>query len=252
MLAGRDLVAQSRSGTGKTAAYCIAALQLLDTSVRKCQVLVLSPTRELAHGIRQVARSIGDFMQPPVVTYACVGGVSVRDDMKTLEEGVHLLVGTPGRVNDMIVRGKLSLANLKLFILDEVDELLSRGFLEQINDLVTHLPSKRQVCFFSSCIPAEVEELVSRLLKNPAREVQQRSPSLQNVQQYYIAMEKEEWKLDTLCDLYEVRQWHVQHTQCSTHRFSSSLCLTSPFPRFRLRSTFPASSSAIPVARLNG
>ena len=129
-LLGRDVIAQAQSGTGKTATFAVGILQRLDTEIKDCQALVLAPTRELAQQIVKVITALGDFMS--IKIHACVGGTAVREDIRTLQEGVHVVVGTPGRVYDMIKRRALRLDNVQLFVLDEADEMLSRGFKDQI------------------------------------------------------------------------------------------------------------------------
>jgi translation initiation factor 4A len=143
ILSGHDTIAQAQSGTGKTATFSIAVLQQIDLKLNKTQALILAPTRELAQQIQKVARALGDFLN--VTSHGCVGGTLVRDDIKILRDGVQVVVGTPGRVYDMIKRQELSLANVKIFVLDEADEMLSRGFKDQIYDVFQHLPSKVQV-----------------------------------------------------------------------------------------------------------
>ena len=115
MLMGRDVIAQAQSGTGKTATFSIGILQQVDNGLAECQALVLAPTRELAQQIVKVMIALGDFMS--VRIHACVGGTAVRDDIRTLQNGVHVVVGTPGRVYDMINRRALRLADTKIFAL---------------------------------------------------------------------------------------------------------------------------------------
>ena len=122
-LTDRDVIAQAQSGTGKTATFSISVLQKIDLSLKQCQALILAPTRELAQQIQKVVVAIGDFMN--VECHACIGGTVVRDDMKILQDGVHVVVGTPGRVHDMIQRRALKTDAIKLFVLDEADEMLS-------------------------------------------------------------------------------------------------------------------------------
>merc|ERR1712166_580159 len=116
---GRDVIAQSQSGTGKTATLSISALHILDTKVRECQVLILSPTRELASQIEKTCKTLGDYMN--VVTHCCIGGKSICEDIRKLDNGVHLVSGTPGRVFDMIKRRNLRTRSIKMFVLDEAD-----------------------------------------------------------------------------------------------------------------------------------
>jgi len=119
----KDVIAQAQSGTGKTATFSISVLQKIDLSLKQCQALILAPTRELAQQIQKVVVAIGDFMN--VECHACIGGTVVRDDMKILQDGVHVVVGTPGRVHDMIQRRALKTDHIKIFVLDEADEMLS-------------------------------------------------------------------------------------------------------------------------------
>lgn len=123
---GHDVIAQAQSGTGKTATFSISVLQKLDPNIKQCQALILAPTRELAQQIQKVVVAIGDFMN--VECHACIGGTSVRDDMKALQEGPQVVVGTPGRVHDMIQRRFLKTDSMKMFVLDEADEMLSVCF----------------------------------------------------------------------------------------------------------------------------
>jgi translation initiation factor 4A len=123
VIKGHDVIAQAQSGTGKTATFSISVLQKIDPAVKQCQALILAPTRELAQQIQKVVVAIGDFMN--VECHACIGGTSVRDDMKALQDGPQVVVGTPGRVHDMIQRRFLRTDAMKMFVLDEADEMLS-------------------------------------------------------------------------------------------------------------------------------
>lgn len=122
---GHDVIAQAQSGTGKTATFSISVLQKIDSNLKQCQALILAPTRELAQQIQKVVVAIGDFMS--IECHACIGGTSVRDDMKALQDGPQVVVGTPGRVQDMIQRRFLKTDGMKMFVLDEADEMLSVG-----------------------------------------------------------------------------------------------------------------------------
>lgn len=123
IMSGSDVIAQAQSGTGKTATFSISVLQKLDPNVKACQALILAPTRELAQQIQKVVVAIGDFMS--IDCHACIGGTSVRDDMQALQAGPQVVVGTPGRVQDMIQRRVLKTDSMKMFVLDEADEMLS-------------------------------------------------------------------------------------------------------------------------------
>jgi len=213
----RDTIAQAQSGTGKTATFSIAALQRLDHNEPQCQVLVLAPTRELAQQIHKVMKSLGTYLD--VTTRACVGGTAVREDIQQLANGVQIVVGTPGRVNDMINRGALRLKALKLFCLDEADEMLSRGFKEQIYDCFQYLPSEVQVALFSATMPNEILQLTERFMRKPVRIlVKKEELTLDGIKQYYVAVEKEDYKLATLYDLYESLTITQAIIYCNTRR----------------------------------
>ncbi|KAJ3039071.1 translation initiation factor eIF4A [Rhizophlyctis rosea] len=213
----RDVIAQAQSGTGKTATFSIAILQKLDMTKRETQALILAPTRELAQQIQKVLVALGDYMQ--VDCHACIGGTNVREDMRKLESGAHVVVGTPGRVQDMITRRALRPDHIKMFVLDEADEMLSRGFKEQIYDVFQLLPPATQVVLLSATMPADVLEVTKRFMRDPIRILVKRDElTLEGIKQFYIAVEKEDWKLDTLCDLYETVTITQAVIFCNTRR----------------------------------
>merc|ERR1719244_131689 len=165
---GMDVIAQAQSGTGKTATFSIAVLQKIDTGMRETQALMLAPTRELAQQIQKVVMSLGDYMGAQC--HACIGGTSVREDMRKLDDGQHIVVGTPGRVFDMISRKILRPNYIKQFVLDEADEMLSRGFKDQIYDVFRHLNQETQVILLSATyikqfVLDEADEMLSRGFK---------------------------------------------------------------------------------------
>lgn len=208
---GKDIIAQAQSGTGKTATFTIGILQQLDMSLKECQALILAPTRELAQQIQRVVLAIGDYLE--VRCHACVGGTLVRDDIDILRNGVHMVVGTPGRVYDMLSRKERPLKPdyIKVLVLDEADEMLSRGFKDQIYDIFQALPSTIEVGLFSATMPQDALELTTKFMRNPTRIlVKKEQLTLEGIKQYYVAVEREEWKLDTLCDLYDT----LNITQC--------------------------------------
>merc|ERR1712127_442570 len=202
ILAGNDTIAQAQSGTGKTATFSISILQQIELKLNRTQALILAPTRGLATQIRKVLAALGDFLN--VSSHACVGGTLVRDDIRLLQQGIQVVVGTPGRVYDMINRQALNLKSMKLFVLDEADEMLSRGFKDQIYDIFQFLPEKVQVCLFSATMPREILDISEKFMRNPIKILVQKDElTLEGIKQFYIHVEKEDWKFDTLCDLYE-------------------------------------------------
>jgi translation initiation factor 4A len=202
IILGRDTIAQAQSGTGKTATFTVGMLELIDNSISNCQALILAPTRELAQQIHRVVLQIGQYLK--INCHACIGGTVVREDIRILEKGCHVVVGTPGRVFDMISRNHLTTSQLKLFILDEADEMLSRGFKDQIQEIFRHLPGNVQCCLFSATMPPEILKLTTDFMRDPIRILVKKDElTLEGIAQYYIPIEKEDWKLATLADLYE-------------------------------------------------
>ena len=212
-------------------------LQKLDPNIKACQALILAPTRELAQQIQKVVVAIGDFMN--VECHACIGGTNVRDDMKALQEGPQVVVGTPGRVHDMIQRRVLKTDSMKMFVLDEADEMLSvsfiiviyhitasfvnkfiqRGFTEQIYDIFQLLPQSTQVVLLSATMPQDVLEVTTKFMRDPVRILVKKAElTLEGIKQFYIAVEKEDWKLDTLSDLYETVTITQAVIFCNTRR----------------------------------
>ncbi|KAK5848640.1 hypothetical protein PBY51_006236 [Eleginops maclovinus] len=200
---GYDVIAQAQSGTGKTATFAISILQQIDVELKGTQALVLAPTRELAQQIQKVVLALGDYMGASC--YACIGGTNIRSEVQKLQaEAPHIVVGTPGRVFDMLSRKNLSSKLIKMFVLDEADEMLSRGFKDQIYEIFQKLPSNTQVVLLSATMPADVLEVTKKFMREPIRIlVKKEELTLEGIRQFYINVEKEEWKLDTLCDLYE-------------------------------------------------
>ncbi|KZP34279.1 DEAD-domain-containing protein [Athelia psychrophila] len=214
---GHDVIAQAQSGTGKTATFSVSILQQVDLSIKGTQALILAPTRELAQQIQKVVIALGDYMN--IECHACVGGTNVREDMAKLQEGVQVVVGTPGRVFDMINRRALRTDHIKIFCLDEADEMLSRGFKDQIYEVFQLLPQDTQVVLLSATMPADVLEVTKKFMRDPVRILVKRDElTLEGIKQFYIAVEKEEWKLDTLCDLYETVTITQAVIFCNTRR----------------------------------
>jgi translation initiation factor 4A len=151
--------------------------------------------------------------------HACIGGTSVREDMKALQDGPQVVVGTPGRVQDMIQRRVLKTDNMKMFVLDEADEMLSRGFTEQIYDIFQLLPQSTQVVLLSATMPQDVLEVTTKFMRDPIRILVKKAElTLEGIKQFYIAVDKEEWKLDTLSDLYETVTITQAVIFCNTRR----------------------------------
>lgn len=214
---GRDVIAQAQSGTGKTSMIALAVCQIVDTTSREVQALILSPTRELASQTEKVILAIGDFIN--VHAHACIGGKSLSEDIRKLEHGVQVVSGTPGRVCDMIKRRSLRTRAIKLLVLDESDEMLSRGFKDQIYDVYRYLPPELQVVLVSATLPNEILEITSKFMTDPVRILVKRDElTLEGIKQFFVAVEKEEWKFDTLCDLYDTLTITQAVIFCNTRR----------------------------------
>jgi len=213
----RDVIAQAQSGTGKTATFSVSVLQRIDETSPDCQALVMAPTRELAQQIQKVMLALGEYLE--VNCHACIGGTNVRDDQRKLESGVQVVVGTPGRVHDMIQRHSLRTNAIKMFVLDEADEMLSRGFKDQIYDVFKYMPEDIQVILLSATMPVEVLEVTRRFMRDPIRIlVKKEELTLEGIRQFYVMVEKEEWKFDTLCDLYDTVNVTQAVIFCNTRR----------------------------------
>ncbi|MDQ3180767.1 MAG: DEAD/DEAH box helicase, partial [Acidobacteriota bacterium] len=166
LLEGRDIVGQAQTGTGKTAAFALPALQKIDTSTSKVQILVLTPTRELAIQVAEAfhtyAKHLGRVRVLPVY-----GGQSISQQIKHLRSGVQVIVGTPGRVMDHMRRETIDLTTLKVVVLDEADEMLRMGFQEDVEWILGHTPETRQTALFSATMPRQVRRIADKFLNEP-------------------------------------------------------------------------------------
>lgn len=217
VIKGHDVLAQSQSGTGKTATFSISVLQNIDTTVRETQALILAPTRELALQIQKVVLGLGDLLN--VQCHACIGGTNVQEDIAVLREGVHVVVGTPGRVQDMIQRRFLRTDKMKMFVLDEADEMLSRGFKAQIYDIFQLLPEKTQVVLLSATMPNSVLEVTTKFMQDPIRILVKKDElTLEGIKQFYIDVGEELFKIEVLIDLYETIAVTQAVIFCNTRR----------------------------------
>ncbi|HEY3314533.1 MAG TPA: DEAD/DEAH box helicase [Bacillota bacterium] len=167
LLEGKDLVGQAQTGTGKTAAFAIPLLQRLDPAVRGPQALVLAPTRELALQVTEEFAKIGKHLD--VRGLAVYGGQPIERQIKALRAGVSVVIGTPGRILDHLERRTLRLEQVHAFVLDEADEMLSMGFIEDVETILTHLPTERQTVCFSATMPAPIVRITERYTNAPAK-----------------------------------------------------------------------------------
>jgi translation initiation factor 4A len=206
LINGVDLFAQAQSGTGKTGTFAIAILQRIGFEAKpheNPQALILVPTRELAQQIKKVIDEIGSYCK--INVHACIGGTNIMEDINALRSGQHIVVGTPGRIYDMISRTILTLANLKMLILDEADQMLDRGFQPQIYEIFKCGISKTtQIGLFSATWTKEAEDIATLFMNNPIKiEVKKERITLDGIKQYKIILQKDEFKFGVLVDLYK-------------------------------------------------
>ena len=183
---GYDVIAQVQSGTGKAATFAISILQQLET-----QALMLAPTRELAPQIQKVILALGDYMG--ATCHVCIGGTNVQTEMQKLQaEAPHIVVGTLGRVFDMLNRRYLFPKWIKMLVLDEADEMLSRGFKDEIYEIFQKLNTSIQVVLLSATMPTDVLEVTKKFMRDPIRIlVKKEELTLEGIKQFYINVERE-------------------------------------------------------------
>lgn len=201
----KDVIAQAQSGTGKTGCFTIGVLERINTNLNETQTLILSPTRELSHQTNKVINGIGKFYKA-LKTQLLIGGTSIEGDITSLQNSPpHIAVGCPGRVHDMLRRKKLKTNHLKLIVLDEADEMLSSGFKEQVYNIFQYLNKDIQVALFSATMPESLNVLTNKFMRDPIRIlVKTEQLTLEGIRQYYVAVENDSQKYDTLKDLYGV------------------------------------------------
>ena len=201
-LEGKDLIAQAQSGTGKTATFGISLLQSIDESLKETQPVIVSHTRELSNQIYTVLTNLSSYMD--VSLYQVTGGTSVNRMMEELNNRPQIIIGTPGRILDMMNKKAIDVTTIKYVTIDEADEMLSSGFVNQIKDLFKFLyDNKIQVGLYSATMPNEFFDVTKRFMNQPLKIlVKNEQLTLEGIKQFYINVERMEYKFDTLCDLY--------------------------------------------------
>lgn len=197
---GKDILAQSQSGTGKTGAFSIGCLSNIEQN-NKLQHLIIAPTHELAMQIKEVITSLSKYMN--IRIELIIGKTTISDSIESLNNNPNIVIGTPGRILDMINRKHLFTSDLRSLILDEADEILSFGFIDAIYNIIRYLPTECQVCLFSATIPSEIITMSNKFLDNPEQIlIKKEDVSLQGIKQFFINVANYDWKLDTILDLY--------------------------------------------------
>lgn len=208
-ISGKDLIAQAQSGTGKTGAFVIGSLQKVNVEEKNTQILIISPTRELSRQTMCVLEELSMHMD---VTYQeVIGGTDISRCKSDLDKSPNIVVGTPGRILDMITKNCLFTDKISTVVFDEADEILSYGFKETIHDIISRIPETTQICLFSATMPDEVLELTTKFMRNPESIlVKKEALTLEGITQFFINIKVSDWKYDILKDLYDT----ISISQC--------------------------------------
>jgi translation initiation factor 4A len=217
LISGVDLIAQAQSGTGKTGTFSIGSLQRVDPKINKPQILVIVPTRELAIQVTNVYKNLGEFLNLKIHT--SIGGTRPQEEERILKRGVHVVIGTPGRLYDVLNRNIMESSEIKTCILDEADEMLSSGFADDIREIFHLLPGTMQVALFSATMPEEALSITKKFMNNPKKIFVKRDElTLEGILQYYVDVGSSEYKFETICDLYDALNVSQSVIFCSTIR----------------------------------
>ena len=203
LLGGKDLIGQAQTGTGKTAAFALPILEKIDPKLKKTQALVLAPTRELAMQVAEAVHSYAAKMEH-VSVIPVYGGAPIVPQLKRLERGAHVVVGTPGRLIDHLDRGSLDLSHIRIVVLDEADEMLKMGFIDDMEKILGALPAERQTALFSATMQDEVLRIAKRHLKSPERvEIEHLKINAPSIEQRFLNV-SEGQKLEVLTQILEL------------------------------------------------
>lgn len=216
VLTGKDVIGQAQTGTGKTAAFGIPVVEQISTESRGVQALVLTPTRELAIQVAGEFRKIAKYKR--VKTLPIYGGQSIGHQIRALQQGIHVVIGTPGRILDHIRRGTLNLSNIRMLVLDEADEMLDMGFIDDIESILREIPQERQTLLFSATFPSEVKRLSGRYMTTPEHVTVNRGEMTAPLtdQVSYKVLERN--KLESLCRIVDSEEVSLGIIFCRTKR----------------------------------
>ena len=233
IISKRDIIAQAQSGTGKTGTFSISCLQNIDENSDELQALIISPTRELSTQIHNVISSIGNFIENLKIGLF-IGGQSWMDDNKDIRKKPQIAVATPGRINDLLNKKKISGNNIKMLIIDEADEMLSQGFKQQLYDIFQFLNNDIQVVLCSATLPVEIQSITDKFMRDPIKIlVKTEAITLEGINQYYIALDNEEQKYETLKDLFNLLSINQTIIYCNSIKrveFLYNSLLSDNFP----------------------
>jgi ATP-dependent RNA helicase DeaD len=222
LMQGRDIVGQSQTGSGKTAAFGIPAVEKADPDKRAVQVLILCPTRELAIQVSEEIHKLA-FFKRGINTLPVYGGQSYERQFYGLKQGAQIVIGTPGRIMDHMRRGTLRLDSLKMVILDEVDVMLNMGFREDMELILQATPKERQTVFFSATIPKPIQQLIERYVRNPQQvRIEQKAMTVPTVEQVYYEVDRR-FKIELLTRLIDIHDIKLGIIFCNTKRMVDDL-----------------------------
>lgn len=216
---GRDVIAQAQTGTGKTLAFLLPMMDKIDSNKEFLQGLIITPTRELAIQITQVAKMLAPARNIQIL--AAYGGQDVEQQVHKLKKGIHLVIATPGRLLDHIRRENIEVGRIRVIVLDEADEMLNMGFMEDIESIVNRTPKARQTMLFSATISNEIRKLGTRFMRDPLQiEIEGKNVTLDEIKQEIVET-SEKGKLDTLCKLIDDFNPYLAIVFCRTkHKVS--------------------------------
>jgi ATP-dependent RNA helicase DeaD len=229
LLEGKDVIGQAQTGTGKTAAFGIPMITRMDLQTRNTQGLVLVPTRELAIQVAEHISQLGKYTG--LRTLSIYGGEPIQIQIRALERGAKIIVGTPGRVIDLLKRRILDLSSVKTVVLDEADRMLDMGFIEDIEYILSRTPSNRQTSLFSATIDQSVMNVCNRYMRNPEKILVSKDEiALTQMNQYYMVVNPFD-KFDVLCDI--LRENHIDRAIVFCKRRTDTDILTDKLRRKR-------------------
>src|SRR6202453_3343136 len=222
LMRGGDVVGQSQTGSGKTAAFAAPAIEKVDVSQRATQVLILCPTRELAIQVSEEVHKLALFKRG-LHALPVYGGQSYDRQLAGLRQGAHIVIGTPGRVMDHMRRGTLKLATIKMVILDEVDVMLNMGFRDDIEHILEATPKERQTVFFSATIPRPIQQMIEKYSRDPQQvRIEQKALTVPTVEQVYYEVDRR-FKIDLLTRLIDIHDLKLGIIFCNTKRMVDDL-----------------------------
>ena len=222
LMAGRDVVGQSQTGSGKTAAFAIPAIEKTDPQLRAVQALILCPTRELAVQVSEEVHKLA-FFKRGIHALPIYGGQSYERQFHGLQQGAQIVIGTPGRIMDHMRRGTLRLNGVKLVVLDEVDVMLNMGFRDDIELILQSTPKERQTVFFSATIPRPIQQLIEKYSRDPLSvRIEQKALTVPTVEQVYYEVDRR-YKIELLTRLIDIHDFKLGIIFCNTKRMVDDL-----------------------------